>query len=125
MAWQRHPGLPLAQGSVPAGHVWPRTAFVPGPQGTGILPDHRCRLQAPSPRQSSGAARAEEGGEQLLLAPSVLLFGAFQNNPAEFRTAAIQQSGFPKTEGKFCMRSGEGRLTGTCNPSLAETANCF
>lgn len=72
MAWQRHPELPRAQGSVA--------------QRTGILPDHRHRT--PSLQHSSGATWAEDAGEQL---PPVLPFGTFQSNPAEFGPAAIRQ----------------------------------
>lgn len=50
----------------------------------------------PAAELRSRAARAEETGEQLLPVPSALPFDAFQNNPAEFRTAAIQQKRISK-----------------------------
>lgn len=118
-------GLPHAQGSVPAEHVWPRTAFVPGPEGTGILPDHRRR--APAPRQSSapglhGQSSPESSScRRCRCCRSV----PFRRIPQSSEPQRFSRSGFPKTEGKFCVRSGEGKLAGTCNPSLAETANCF
>lgn len=49
----------------------------------------------------------------------------FRTIPWSSEPQQFSSSGFPKTGGKFCVRSGEGRLTGTCNPSLAETADCF
>lgn len=51
------------------------------------------------------------GGRRDQLPP---MFGTSQNNLAASGPAELGRSGFPKAG---------GRLTGTCNPSLAGTAN--
>lgn len=88
-AWQRHPGLRTPRAVSLQGTAGPEQEFA---CTTGD--EDGPRLRAPSPWQSSGAARAEEDGEKLL--PSVPPFGAFQKDPAEFRTAVIRQKQIAK-----------------------------
>lgn len=70
--WQRHPGLPHAQGSGPAQHAWPRTAFGPGPWRTAILPGHPPWPPLPPPPSPFPAAelRGCTGGGSQGAAPA-------------------------------------------------------
>lgn len=113
MVWQRHPA-PHTQGSMPA-------SCIPGdgnPPQPPLL--HPSLFPMPELRGCM-----DEGSREAVLAVLVLLLlGAFQNDLAELRAAAVQQKRISKARREILTRS-EGKLTGTCNSSLAQTANCF
>lgn len=87
---------------------WPGAAFLPGPQGWG---SSLTAAKEPLPRGTAPGLPGWRTRDQL---PP--MFGTSRNNLAASGPAELGRSGFPKAG---------GRLTGTCNPSLAETANRF